>query len=128
MDKTIVRNISKFPAEQSHEIERLQMGTLKTIFGYDKSYATTLELSGLQSLLERRQQCFDNFAIKLAMNPDYEYWLPRKKFTGHDLREELIFIEKFAATERLRSSPLYAIRRRLNEIYMHELNNPNVRT
>ena len=126
--KTLVRPVLDYMSavyhpmlsiEQSRDIERLQMGTLKSVFGYDKSYATALQLSGLPSLAERRQQCFDKFAIKLATNPDYEHWLPKTTFTGHDLREELIYIEKFASTDRLRSSPLYAIRRRLNEIYLH---------
>ena len=96
------------------------MGTLKTIFGYKKSYAAALEDSGLEPLYERRQTCFDRFAIKLANNPDYNHWLPRTVFTGYDLREELIYVEKFAATDRLRNSPLYAIRRRLNEIYLNK--------
>ena len=74
----------------------------------------------MRSLFDRRQDCFDRFAIKLANNKEYDEWLPRSKFTGHDLKQELIYVEKFAATERLRSSPLYAIRRRLNEIYLYQ--------
>ena len=104
--------------EQTKEIERLQMGTLKTIYGYKTSYSVALEESGLEPLYERRQVCFDRFATKLADNEQYDHWLPKTKFTGYDLREELIYVEKFAATDRLRNSPLYAIRRRLNEIYL----------
>ena len=131
MYKTLVRPVLDYMAavyhpmltrEQKKELERLQMGCLKTIFGYEKSYRETLEKGRIQSLEERRQDIFDKFAVKLAKNPDYQHWLPKTSFTGYDLREELIFTEHFAATERLRNSPLYAIRRRLNEIYLHESN------
>ena len=110
---------SMLSATQREDLERLQRGTLKTIYGHDVSYADALEESGLPTLNERRQELFDNFAMKLANNPEYREWLPKTEFTGYDLRKELIFTEKFASTDRLYNSPLYAIRRRLNEIYHH---------
>ena len=127
MYKCLVRPILDYMApvyhtmltqEQSYQIEKLQMGTLKTIFNQD-SYRNALEKSGLQTLHERRQECFDRFAIKLANNEDYKEWLPQTVFKGYNLREELIYVEKYAATDRLRNSPLYAMRRRLNEIYLN---------
>ena len=127
--KTLVRPVIDYMAavyhpmltlEQRKELEKLQRNVLKTIYGYKVSYACALELSGIQSLEERRQDCFDRFAIKLANNKEYEEWLPRTKFTGYDLREELIYDELFASTDRLRNSPLYAMRRRLNEIYLYQ--------
>ena len=106
--------------EQRKELERLQMTTLKTIYGYDVSYAKALEESGLPTLEERRQDYFDRFALKLANNSEYSDWLPKSIFTGYDLREEHIYKESFASTDRLRNSPLYAIRRRLNEINIYQ--------
>ena len=106
--------------DQRKELERLQMTTLKTIYGYKVSYAKALEESGLSTLEERRQDFFDRFSLKLANNPDYASWLPKARFTGYDLRKELIYNESFAATDRLRNSPLYAIRRRLNEINVYQ--------
>ena len=108
--------------EQADALEKLQMGTLKTVYGAKVSYREALERSGLPTLRQRRRDSLDRFAIKLANNPEYDHWLPKTTFTGYDLREELIYVEKFAATDRLRNSPLYAIRRRLNEIYLHQTN------
>lgn len=102
MYKTLVRPVVDYMAcvyhpmltlDQSNELERLQMHTLKIIYGPKISYRTALEQSGQISFRERRQECFDNFAIKLANNPEYEQWLPRTTFTGYDLREELIYEE-----------------------------------
>lgn len=108
MYKTLVRPVLDYMAavyhpmlslDQTKEQEKLQMGTLKTIFGYDLSYRKALDEAGLETLHERRQLCFDKFAIKLSDNPEYQEWLPKTRFVDYDLREELVFEEFFAATE-----------------------------
>ena len=111
---------SMLTLDQRKELIKLQRNVLKSIYGYKISYAEVLEMSGLQTLEERRQDCFNQFAIKLANNEKYSSWLPKTKFTGYNLREELIYDEYFAATDRLRNSPLYAISRRLNDIYLYK--------
>ena len=58
-------------------------------------------------------------------NEKFKDWFPKKTFVHHDLRREKIFVEKFARTNRLYKSPLYFYRRRLNEIYVHQLNAEN---
>ena len=103
------------------EIEALQRNTLKTIFGHELSYKQALELSGLQTLNQRRDEFFDKFVKNLSENKDFEHWLPREEFTGYNLRRELIYTEKFAKTDRLYKSPIYTARRRLNEIVKPEL-------
>ena len=109
--------------EQAQQLERLQATALKIIFGLKHSYRELLEVSGLEPLVERRQRLIDKFILKAVKNDNItEAWFPTKTFIHHNLRHEKIFEEKFARTERLYRSPLYTYRRRLNEIYVHELN------
>ena len=102
--------------EESDELERLQRMSLKTIFGHHLSYGEILQQNGIQTLEERRSLAFDKLCIKLANNPRYKEWLPEQEVCHYDLRRELVYREKFARTERLYKSPMYTIRRRLNEI------------
>ena len=102
--------------EQSEALERLQSKTLKSIFGYDKSYYECLKLSGLQRLDERRKKFVRKFTMKAASNPRWESWFPLHDTYEHDLRKKLKYREDFASKERLWSSPIYAMRRLMNEL------------
>ena len=97
-------------------MEKLQRNVLKVIYGFHTSYSEAIEKSGLETLQDRRQRLFDRFALKAADDPRFKKWFPRKVFTHPNLRRELLFEEKFAHTERLYRSPVYAMRRRLNTI------------
>ena len=109
--------------EQTHDIEMLQSSALKIIYGQALSYAKLIEKSGVDTLEERRQKLIDKFIVKAAENPKFqEEWFPQKNFIHHDLRNERIYEEKYARTERLYRCPIYTYRRRLNEIYLHDLN------
>ena len=80
----------------------------------DPNSSVNLNLPMLQS---RRDNLLDKFACKLRDSPRFSAaWLPERIFTGYDLREERIFNELRATTERRRKSPLFEIRRRLNNI------------
>ena len=109
--------------EQAHGLEMLQSSALKIIYGQSLSYARLIEESGIDTLQDRRQKLIDKFVLKAAENPKFkEEWFTQKKFTHHDLRNERIYEEKYARTERLYRSPIYTCRRRLNEIYLHQMN------
>ena len=98
----------------------MQQSALKIIFGYNHSQEELLSLSGLPSLEERRSVLFRNFCMKIYSNSRFrEQWLDTRIFTGHDLRNQNIIVEKFARTERLYKSPLYTIRRNLNDILIN---------
>ena len=123
--KSLVRPIPKYASsvyhtmltkDQANEIEKLQRGTLKTIFGQETPYEEALELGQIESLHERRCNAFDKFVKELSENERFAHWLPKQEFSGYDLRKELIYVEKRARTSRLYNSPLYAARRRLNEL------------
>ena len=114
---------SQLTGEQTAALEKLQRDTLKTIYGFSTSYNEMLSVCGLEALHERRSNAFDEFVVKLAENEAYNAeWLPQQEFCGYNLRKELIYKELYASTERLRRSPPYAARRRLNEIYLHAKN------
>ena len=102
--------------EQANTLEKLQARALKIIFGYKSSYTELLNISGVESLWDRRERMMDKFICKLVQSDRFRKdWLPEKEFIHHDLRQELFFHEKFARTDRLYKSPKYFIRRRLNE-------------
>ena len=112
-------------ASQSEQLESLQRKALKIIFGYKTSYATAIEEAGIERLSVRRSSAVDKFILKAVKNPRFcNEWFPKKPFYHKDLRKEMVFIEKYARTERLYNSPLYYYRRRLNEIYTPPENTP----
>lgn len=107
-------------AQQSESLEWLQRNTLKSIYGFEKSYNELLETSGIERLCDRRSRMFDKFILQSAENQRFTDWFPRQESTGYDLRKESFFKEKFASMDRLRNCPLYAARRRLNELYIRK--------
>ena len=117
LDYACVTYHSMLTVDQSKEIEKQQRNSLKVIYGPNIIYAGMLNLSGLEWLPDRRLRLLDNFAKKAAEDPKYRRWFPPKEFFHRDLRRELFFEEKFARTSRLYNSPLYFMRRRLNQIY-----------
>ena len=104
-------------------LEGLQALALKTIYGFDHSYAWLLEDTGLETLQQRRLRLIDKFLEKTLANERFsERWFPTKEFLHIDLRRELYYEEKFARTDRLYNSPLFFFRRRLNERFLTATN------
>lgn len=101
---------------QSEKLERLQRRALKTIFGFNIPYKETLERSGLDTLSERRDKIFKKFCIKTSENELFRHWLPLNTPSKYNLRREKKYKEMHAKTERLRKSPLHAMRRLLNSL------------
>ena len=107
---------------QSDAIERLQSNALKTIWGWDKSYEWCIENGAIERLDERREKAVIKFANKTLQNPRYENWFPLNDNTHHDLRRREKFHIDFARHERLKRAPIYAMRRKLNEMASTEEN------
>ena len=55
-------------ATQSECLEKLQRDSLKTIFGFERSYREILQDENIESLIDRRQVLFDNFALNLSQS------------------------------------------------------------
>ena len=105
--------------QMSKDLEKLQVFALRIIYGFQKSQEDLLELSGLTTLEERRKHLFDNFCKKIFENSRFKQdWLEERIFTGPNIRSQKIILEKYAKTNRLYNSPLYTIRRRINDLYV----------
>ena len=99
---------------QDEELERLQTHALKCIFGPGLSGRKMRDMSGLETLRERRTAQCDKFAKKCLANPRFEHWFPEKIGRRSTRGASEPFREDFARCNRLYNSPLYYMRRRLN--------------
>ena len=104
---------SSLTLTQASALERLQARALKCIYGYQYSYRSLLQMTGLQTLQERRDARCDKFAAKCLTNPRYMPWFPRQT-AARNTRSQTPFREDFARTKRLYNSPIFHMRRRLN--------------
>ena len=106
------------------------------MYGFDKSYAELLELSGFDTLKTRREKALSRFTEKSLNNPIYSHWFQENNNPRQSQRHGKKYEEKFARTNRLYNSPLYTARRNLNETasekpeseaaYDYHLNDPFV--
>jgi hypothetical protein len=99
--------------EQCKKLEQLQIQALKCIYGFGKTGKEMLECSGLETLEERRKQAFLKFAKKTAEG-NYSGWFPKRE-GGRALRNGNVYLEEYSRCDRLYNSPIYAMRRALNE-------------
>jgi hypothetical protein len=98
---------------QSKTIENLQSRALKIIYGFNESYATLLERSGIERLSERRVTTTDRFAQKTAANTRFAGWFepnPNRKSNRIGLK----YKEPMRRLERTRQNPIDYMTRRLN--------------
>ena len=63
---------------------------------------------------ERRKQAFDNFIIKSSQSERFKQWFPENA-SDINLRNPKMYREDYARTQRLYNSPIYSMRRELNE-------------
>ena len=104
---------SMLSKEQEKLIERQQFFALKNIYGFCYSHRKLLELSGIQTLAQRREAATLKFAQKTLNNPRFASWFPRRRMLGRNNgREELL--ETNARTDRRYNSPIFYYRRILN--------------
>ena len=101
--------------EQTTKIERLQFFALKNIYGFSYSHRELLELAGLQTLHERREEMTLKFANKTAANDRFKHWFPTRRAGGRRKNNCVEYLEMSARTDRRRNSPIYYYRRILNQ-------------
>jgi hypothetical protein len=121
--KSLVRSVieycsvvyhSMLTSEQSIKIERLQLQALKCIYGIDISYAKMLAKSGLERLDSRRTAACRKFALKCVASDRFSNWFPLNEDVRRT-RKTKTYREDFARCDRLRNSPIYYMRRLLND-------------
>ena len=104
---------SSLTQTQVNALERLQAQALKAIYGYEHSYRSLLQRTGLQTLKERRDMRSDKFTAKCLSNPKHSGWFEPTD-QARTTRKTLPYKEHHARTQRLYNSPLFYMRRRLN--------------
>ena len=115
------------------ELEQAQVSALRSIYGYGDSGRKLRQKAGIDTLRDRRISLTDNFAAKCVGNPRFKKWFPPA--TGRRSgRSQEKYREEFAKNDRLKNSPLFYMRRRMNgkegkiygernRIYRENLNN-----
>ena len=83
------------------------------MYGFTHTYEELLQISGLQSLKDRREAAMLRFAQKMADNDNYRDLFPVNK-SNFNTREHKFYKEENARTDRLYRSPLFTMRRLLN--------------
>ena len=105
---------SQLTDEQDEAIERLQSTALKRIFGYKNSAKELRSLADLKTLRERRIEHCDKFASKCAASTRFASWFPMKTGRRSVRPGADKYIEEHARCDRLKNSPIYFMRRRMN--------------
>ena len=107
---------SSLTQNQVSALERLQAQALKSIFGYEHSYRSLLESTGLSTLQARRDARQLKFARKCLLNPRFKAWFPLQPIERQtrNTRRPLVYQETHARTNRLYNSPIFHMRRMLN--------------
>ena len=103
--------------ELRDDFERLQRQIFKIIYGFDTPYRQALEMSGMASLEDRRKELALSFALNAEKNPKYAHWFPLHPRYTHNIREQAKYREDFALRDRMKNSPVFSMRRILNEHY-----------
>ena len=121
---TVIRPVAEYCAPVFHsmltdredeQLERLQSTALRYIYGFGISYAKMRDLAGgLETLRSRRIALCDKFANKCVTSERFSKWFKPHVRRRASSRSQTQYEEKFARCERLRNSPLFYMRRRLN--------------
>ena len=94
------------------EIEQVQKRACRIIFGFNTPYDVLVNNNKIETLESRRERLTLSFAKKCEKSDRVGNWFKKKPQTN--LRRSLTFEESFARTERLKKSPLFYMRRALN--------------
>ena len=124
--KTILRTVHDYLCvvyhammmdDQDERLKRLQAHALKYIYEWKLPYAKLREKSGLTTLRARRVELCDKFAGKCLGTVRFGHWFPLKEGTRASCWSGKVekYRQFFARCNCLKKSPLFFMRRRLNE-------------
>ena len=107
---------SRLTVEDSDSLERIQKCCLRIILGDSYiSYSAALEMTGLVTLHQRREERCLAFALKAIKHPLNSRMFPLNPETGQDTRTPEMFTVNFAHTDAYKTSSIPDNQRRLNE-------------
>ena len=103
--------------EQSRKLENIQKVCLKVILGDNYiSYEAALEMTGLKTLFQRRQDRCLKYGLKALKHPQNSKMFPVSSVENvYDVRNKEKYHVNFAATESYKRSAIPSIQRMLNE-------------
>ena len=103
--------------EQSDNLERQQRRAIKIIFGFDIDYNDLVIKKNVGTLADRRTLACGAFAQKLVASKRFEELFPLNSYREEmaELRSLKKYKEYNATTNRLYRSPLFSMRRFLND-------------
>ena len=108
---------SMMTASNVMTLENLQLLALRVVLGYKIGAQECLQQAGVTTVEERMRDLRISFALKTYTNLRFsQKWFPPREHSGHYLRTTNRILETKASTERLKNSPLYAMRRELNTL------------
>ena len=112
---------SSLTVAQATDIERIQKTSLKVILGENYiDYPAALEMSGLQTLHDRREKRCLDFALKSLKHPVNRRMFPFNSNLGGEgaeIRDRETFEVNFARTEKYRMSAVPFCQRKLNDYF-----------
>ena len=95
-------------------LERMQDRALRCIFGTGLSGRRMRMMAGVSTLRERRVKHYDTFASKAAASARFSSWFPLTTGRRSARTNAEKYLELYTRFERLRATPLFFFRRRLN--------------
>ena len=95
-------------------LERMQDRALRCIFGTGISGRRMRTMAGVSTLRDRRVKHCDSFASKASTTARFSSWFPVTTGRRSARNNPEKYLETYARCERLRASPLFFFRRRLN--------------
>ena len=108
---------SRLTSDQKHKLERIQRTSLKVILGdMYVDYMSALEMTGLESLDERRLKRCRSFSLKCVEHPRNRKLFPLLESTEScELRSKEFFNVNFARTTTYKKSTIPFCQRLLNK-------------
>ena len=108
---------SNLTLQQSEKIEKIQKTSLKVILGdMYVSYSAALEMCGLETLSDRREERCLSFSLKSIKHPKNRRLFPLNPSTSeYFVRQKEIFQVNFAKTDDYKKSAIPFCQRLLNE-------------
>ena len=100
--------------EQINRIERVQNIALKIIYGFEHSSESVRQMAGLETLQKRRERLFVKFANETFISGRFEDWFEQREGVEYNLRNRKPIKETSARLVRTFKSPIYEMRRLLN--------------
>ena len=108
---------SSLTVDNQNDIERVQRTCLKVIMAdMYISYQSALEMTGLKSLSDRREDRCQDFAKKCLKNPRLSHLFPLNPVAAHEIRNREKFQVNFAKTETYKKSSIPYLQRKLNQL------------